>query len=219
MNQLIAEAVKNGQRALSEHTAKRLLAAYDIPVTRETLVKQRDDAVAAAEAIGYPVAVKACAPDLMHKSESGAVAVGIDTSEALLKAYDRVTAAANMPLEGVLVQEMVPGRRELVAGMLEELGAELLQADDGQHALDLAAGYDGEIHLLMTDVLMPGMKGWELADKLCAKRPDMRVLYMSGWIGDDASPDLGGREAPLLLKPFRSRDLLFKLHEALQDSP
>ena len=117
MNPLIPSALDKGQRALSEYAAKKLLATYDIPVTREILAQNKDEAVSAAEAIGYPLVVKACSPDLMHKSESGAVILGIGNVDGLTRAYDRVLAAVNAPLEGVLIQEMVKGQRELVVGL------------------------------------------------------------------------------------------------------
>lgn len=117
MKDLIRSAVARGDRALSEYDAKRVLETYGIPVTRESLVQTRDEAVSAARAIGYPVVVKACSTRLLHKSEAGAVAVGIPDDEALLSAYDRITATVQAPLTGILVQEMVPGQRELVIGL------------------------------------------------------------------------------------------------------
>lgn len=117
MKDLIQSAVEKGARALSEYDAKRFLQAYGIPVTRETLARDKQEALAAARDIGYPVVLKACAAALMHKSEAGAVAVGIADDARLQEAYDRVTGAVSLPLEGILIQEMVPGQRELVVGL------------------------------------------------------------------------------------------------------
>lgn len=117
MNKLVHAAMEKGEKALSEYTAKQLLAAYGVPVTREILAREKDQAVEAAGNIGYPVVLKACSPELMHKSESGAVVVGIENTEALMAAYDRVVSATSAPLEGILIQEMVHGRRELVVGL------------------------------------------------------------------------------------------------------
>lgn len=117
MKKLIESAVEKGAKALSEYDAKQLLSSYGIPVTRETLVQNQDEALAAARAIGYPVVLKACAAELMHKSESGAVAVGIRDDAHLREAYDRVAAATDIALQGILVQEMVEGQRELVVGL------------------------------------------------------------------------------------------------------
>ena len=77
----------------------------------------------------------------------------------------------------------------------------MLAAASGEEALKLAGAYDGTIHLLISDVVMPGMKGPELADRLRAMRPGIRVLLMSGYAADVVTPtDL--KEAALLSKPF-----------------
>jgi acetate---CoA ligase (ADP-forming) subunit beta len=120
MKDLIRSAMERKEPSLSEYGAKRVLAAYGIPVTRESLVQTRDEAVTAARAIGYPVVAKACSARLMHKSEVGAVIVGIADDAALLTAYDRITASVPQPLEGVLIQEMVQGQRELVVGLTRD---------------------------------------------------------------------------------------------------
>jgi acyl-CoA synthetase (NDP forming) len=120
MNRLIRSALEKGDPALSEYNSKQMLKAYGIPVTREALVQSPGEAAAAAQALGYPVVIKACSPRLMHKSEAGAVAVGIADEAALLQAYDRIQAAVDQPLEGMLIQEMVKGSRELVVGLTRD---------------------------------------------------------------------------------------------------
>src|SRR4051794_27136861 len=87
--------------------------------------------------------------------------------------------------ETVLVVEDEEIVRELVCEVLEDQGYNVLCAMDGIEALDLAENYDGEIHLLVTDVIMPHMNGPELAGKLSRLRPDMRVLYVSGYSDND----------------------------------
>ena len=83
----------------------------------------------------------------------------------------------------------------------------MLAAASGEEALKLAGGYDGTIHLLISDVVMPGMKGPELADRLRAMRPGIRVLLISGYAADVVTPaDLN--EASLLTKPFAPAALL-----------
>lgn len=120
MHPLIRSALGKGDPALSEYNSKQMLKAYGIPVTRETLVQSPGEAAAAAQALGYPVVVKACSPRLMHKSEAGAVAVGLQNEADLLEAYDRISAAVAQPLEGMLIQEMVKGSRELVVGLTRD---------------------------------------------------------------------------------------------------
>jgi succinyl-CoA synthetase beta subunit len=116
-DKIIAAAVSRGQRALSEYESKLVLQAYGVPVTREKLVNSRAGALDAAGEIGYPLVLKACSPDLMHKSEGGFVLVGLANEAALLEAYDKLTARLQGMTADVLVQEMISGNRELVVGM------------------------------------------------------------------------------------------------------
>ena len=113
---IIKTALAAGQKALDEHQAKRLLAAYGIPVTREESVRSEEEALIAAGKIGFPLAVKACSPEIMHKSGKGLIELNIQTREALLRAFCSVRAASGGETP-VLIQEMVAGSRELVAGM------------------------------------------------------------------------------------------------------
>ncbi len=110
-------AIANKQTALSEFQSKRLLSAAGIPVTREKLVQNAEDAVAAAEFIGYPVVLKACSWQLMHKSEQGCIELNLTSPREVQKAYDRICEKITLPLEGILVQEMVAGQRELMVGL------------------------------------------------------------------------------------------------------
>jgi succinyl-CoA synthetase beta subunit len=114
------EAQEQKFKALSEYRSKKLLADYGIPVTRELLVKSKKEAVSAAEKIGFPVAMKACSPELMHKSESGCIALGIGSENDVNQAYDRIISSVSVELEGVLVAEMIPGSREIVLGLTRE---------------------------------------------------------------------------------------------------
>ncbi len=121
MKQLIQSAIDKGDRALSEYASKLALKSYGIPVTSEILVQSREKAISAARSIGYPVVLKACSAALMHKTESGAVAVGIKSDAELNEAYDRIASSiSSVPLEGMLVQEMVHGQRELVVGLTRD---------------------------------------------------------------------------------------------------
>lgn len=114
---IIQTGIKNGQPALSEYDSKKVLKDHGIPVTEEILAKTVEEAVGAAAAIGYPVAMKACAPELMHKSESGAVKIGIRNEAELRDAYQEIIDSVSMDLDGILVQEMIQGNRELVLGL------------------------------------------------------------------------------------------------------
>jgi CheY-like chemotaxis protein len=100
--------------------------------------------------------------------------------------------------------------RALTREILEQAGYRLLEAARGPDALALARAHDGPIHLLLTDVVMPGMSGPELARQLAAGRPDTAVLYMSGQL-----PDTPGAR-PWLQKPFSEVDLLAWVRRALE---
>jgi len=113
----IKTAMENKQTALSEFQSKQLLASLGVPVTREALVSSAGQAVDAAENMGYPVVLKACSWELMHKSELGCIELKLSTKDQVKQAYDRICKRIDIPLEGILVQEMVKGSRELVVGM------------------------------------------------------------------------------------------------------
>jgi succinyl-CoA synthetase beta subunit len=114
---LIQSALDRGHPALSEYESKKLLSLYDIPVTRETLSRSADEAVSAAADLGFPVVLKACSPELMHKSERGCIELNLRSERDVREAYGRIIRSVDLELEGVLVQEMVPGQRELVVGL------------------------------------------------------------------------------------------------------
>jgi signal transduction histidine kinase len=120
--------------------------------------------------------------------------------------------------ETVLVVEDEDIVRELVCEVLEHQGYNVLCARDGIEALNLAEDYDGEIHLLVTDVIMPHMNGHELAHKLTALRPDMKVLYVSGYsdneIGDHGTLD---PRYELLQKPFTPQVLASKIRDVIHE--
>lgn len=108
------------RRTINEFDAKRILAGYGLPVTRETAVTSREAAIAAAATIGYPVVLKVISDDIPHKSEHGLVAVGLGDEPALAAAFDemeRRVAKLGAPIAGYLVQEMVKDGVEVFAGV------------------------------------------------------------------------------------------------------
>jgi len=114
---LIRSGLNKGQKALSEYDSKKLLGLYGIPVTRERLCHSVDEAVSAANGLGFPVVLKACSAELMHKSERGVIELNLRSEGDVREAYRRIIQGADLELEGVLVQEMVAGQRELVVGL------------------------------------------------------------------------------------------------------
>ncbi|MBK6660133.1 MAG: response regulator [Proteobacteria bacterium] len=102
--------------------------------------------------------------------------------------------------------------RKLTRELLEHQGYRVMEAADGVEALDLAARHAGVIDLLLTDVVMPRMKGPELAAKLTAARPGVRVLFMSG------HSERGGTPLPdVMIKPFRPETLAKRVRDALDN--
>ena len=108
--------------ALSEHDAKQLLREWDIQTVEERLAHTEDEAAESALAIGYPVALKVNSPDILHKTEAGALRLGIGDESELRAAYREImdNAAAHAPdalLDGALVSEMVSGGTEVIVGV------------------------------------------------------------------------------------------------------
>ncbi len=106
---------------LAEREAKRVLAAYGVPVVEERLVASESDAVAAADAAGYPVVLKVESPDLPHKTEAGVVKLNLRDAAAVRAGYQLVMANAHKVsppprITGVLVQPMIPPGVEIMVG-------------------------------------------------------------------------------------------------------
>jgi signal transduction histidine kinase len=120
--------------------------------------------------------------------------------------------------ETVLVVEDEEIVRELVCAVLEEQGYNVICAADGWEALQVAGDFDGTIHLLVTDVIMPHMNGPELAGKLSSIRPDMKVLYVSGYSDNDIG-DQGVLDPrfELLQKPFTPQTLARKIRDVIHE--
>lgn len=115
---LITAAVAKGKAALDEYEAKRFLAGFGIPVSREIYAADTAAAVRAAAEIGYPVALKAAGEHIQHKTELGAVCLSLKSEGEIRVEARRLMAIAGC--EGLLVQEMVPGERELVCGLTRD---------------------------------------------------------------------------------------------------
>jgi PAS domain S-box-containing protein len=121
--------------------------------------------------------------------------------------------------ETILLVEDEENLRRLARQYLENQGYKVIDAPDGSTAIQISQAHKGSIHLLLTDVIMPGMNGRELANKVSPMRPEMRVLYMSGYtenhIGHNGTLDEG---ITLLQKPFTLPALKAKVREML-DTP
>ena len=122
--------------------------------------------------------------------------------------------------ETVLIVEDEEAMREVTRRILTRNGYTVITAEGGQEALTLAAEHAGDIHLLVTDVVMPQMLGKEVAERVLAIRPDIRVLFMSGY----AHPVLASKGTldpgvTLIEKPFTEAALLAKARKVLEEEP
>jgi PAS domain S-box-containing protein len=118
--------------------------------------------------------------------------------------------------ETILVVEDEEALRTLISDQLARGGYEVLSAQDGHQALALAGEFKDRIHMLLTDVVMPGISGPALARKLAVSRPEMSVLFMSGYPDREIAP--GGKlpsDAEFLQKPFGPDTLIRKVRRAL----
>jgi signal transduction histidine kinase/CheY-like chemotaxis protein len=113
--------------------------------------------------------------------------------------------------ETILVVEDEAPLRSLVRRILVNHGYSVLEANDGEEGLRCSAQHGGPIHLLLTDIVMPHMGGRELADRLARERPQLRVLFMTGYSEQTAAPE----PSPLIHKPFSSLSLLGEVRRTL----
>lgn len=118
--------------------------------------------------------------------------------------------------ETILLVEDEPAVRELTHMVLRERGYSVIEAQNAEDALRLAKKHGLEIHLLLTDVVMPGMSGHDLAKRLTAQHPNLRVLYMSGYTYNIFAENETLEEGlSFLQKPFTPKALAQKVREVL----
>jgi PAS domain S-box-containing protein len=145
----------------------------------------------------------------------------VTTDEAGMVEQPVVTTATptETPRETILVVEDELNLRRLTRQFLDNQGYTVLEAADGAAAVQICVAHQGTIHLLLTDVIMPGMNGRELAQRVSEIRPNMKVLYMSGYtenaIGQNGTLDAGIK---LLQKPFTLHALKATVREVLDQT-
>ena len=124
------------------------------------------------------------------------------------------------PVSGeiVLLTEDESNIRKALAEYLESIGLEVLQAEDGVDALEVAADHKGKIDLLVTDLVMPRMSGPELAERLLAESADLKVIYVSGYTPDAVGEHgVSKKNVVFLQKPFLLGDLSNAIRELLEE--
>jgi len=179
-------APHNGDRVCDEWESKRLLAAHGLVLPEGALVASPAEAVAAAEAFGYPVVVKAIAPELVHKTEQGAVALSLADADAVQEAAERMATLSDR----ILVERMVTdGIAELIVGIDRDpqfgpylvvgFGGILVELVSDSHTLLLPASRDqvvAALGSLKTAAMLDGYRGLPLADKEAAIDAVMAVV-------------------------------------------
>jgi len=126
--------------------------------------------------------------------------------------------AAHRPEYGigtVLLVDDEPDVRKLVGRILLRQGYTVFEASDGEEAIRFSQQHDGPINLLLTDVVMPGISGRDLAEQLAPLRPEMRVLFMSGRMDDSMVQNVANFTTAFIPKPFTPDALVGKVRDVL----
>ncbi len=118
-SEILSKARRTGINTLDEYSAKKLLQAYGIPVTIEKKAENEFEFTEAVKSIGFPVAVKACDPNTLHKTEKGLVRLNLASVEEALQAFKEIRQAAGKRIP-VLISEMITGKREFLAGITRD---------------------------------------------------------------------------------------------------
>ena len=118
--QVLEKALSLGKHALNEYESKILISAFGVPVVPEKTAQNVNDAVSVAEAMGFPVVLKALGSTLLHKTERRLVAINLTSSQAVIAAATAMSVEAGLELEGFLIQPFIQGKRELVAGLFRD---------------------------------------------------------------------------------------------------
>lgn len=147
--------------------------------------------------------------DELAASRSGAA-----RNEPRFRLWEAWEPRADASSRVVLLVEAVPEDREELSGMLLRLGCDVLEAPDGAEALRLCSEHPGPIQLLLTSVFTPDLSGRELAEHAALLRPDLSVIYMSGYADDEiVFRGILGPGVAALTKPVSEEALAEKLAE------
>lgn len=131
---------------------------------------------------------------------------------------EKPAAPVRVGMETILVAEDQPDLRWMICQFLQELGYSVLEARDGSDALALAEHYNGTIDVLLTDVVMPHVRGPEVWRRLSSRRPELKVIFMSGYTEGSFTTDAAeeiGFAGTILQKPFELNHLADKIREVI----
>jgi acyl-CoA synthetase (NDP forming) len=214
---------------LTEGEAKRLLAAYGIPVTREAPARTADEAVAAARAIGFPVVLKGVSRAVVHKSDLGLVRLNLRDEAAVRAAFADVTAVQDSSAEGCVIQDMVRGEAELFLGatadaqfgpmVLAGAGGVLVEfLHDVRTAPAPLSRPDAHamIEALRVAPVLHGLRGRPAADIAAAADALMRL----SWLAADLGPRLVELDInPLILRAAGQGAIAVDARATLTEEP
>lgn len=176
--ELIDRVKKEDRLSLTEVESKILLSAYGIPVVEEAVVTSEDEAVSRSREMGFPVVLKGHGARLTHKTERGLVKVNLRSVSEIRRAYRQIKASAAEDWEGCLIQPLVEGKREFVAGMFRDaqfgptvmfgLGGVFTEALDDV-AFRIAPLFDAQADALLDEIksskLLGDFRGEKVADR------------------------------------------------------
>jgi len=176
--ELIDRVKKEDRLSLTEVESKILLSAYGIPVVEEAVVTSEDEAVSRSREMGFPVVLKGHGARLTHKTERGLVKVNLRSVSEIRRAYRQIKASAGKDWEGCLIQPLVEGKREFVAGMFRDaqfgptvmfgLGGVFTEALDDV-AFRIAPLFDAQADALLDEIksskLLGDFRGEKVADR------------------------------------------------------
>jgi len=168
------------------------------------IVKQSGGYITASSRPGEGSTFKVYLPGLLKEPEP-------------LDDHERVTLAPEGS-ETILVAEDSDLVRQLTREMLEVRGYKVLEASNGKEALEICKTYDGPIDLTLSDVVMPGMTGRELAERVKQLRPNIKILLMSGYTDEISKAGFLHPGLHFIEKPFTSNSLALKIREVLDPS-
>jgi acyl-CoA synthetase (NDP forming) len=125
-NEILVQARKENRAKLTEIESKELVGNAGIPVIEAKLARTKAEAVALSEKMGFPVVLKIVSPDVIHKSDSGGVKLGLDNASQVSKAYDEIMSAIKKrqpkaKIEGISVQKMARPGVEVIIGMTKDM--------------------------------------------------------------------------------------------------
>jgi acyl-CoA synthetase (NDP forming) len=194
--------------SLTESEAKRVLVAYGVPVVRERLAHNGEEALAAARALGYPVVLKAESPTILHKTELGVVKLGLGDEGAVRRAYAEIEAAARgHELRGVLVQPMLSGVEVIVGARVDPAVGPVVLVGSGGVLVELmqdSVAALAPVSVAEAKAMLARLKGYKLLTGFRGSAPvNLDALADAIARVSELAADLAGEIEELDVNPLR----------------